>query len=97
MIRARFSGKVSVKRVNIFKPAWIRVFGIPFSSGYGNNLDYLKEEFQCSKAEKLESFKGVIVQITSNIIKVETKDRQQYSVHLGGCTQIQVANEKELP
>lgn len=47
-IRARFSGEqVTFKHLNIFSPAWIKVYGIPFSAGYGNNMDIMETEFSC--------------------------------------------------
>jgi len=38
-IRARFSGTVSIKKNTIFSPAWTKVYGIPFTAGYGSNKD----------------------------------------------------------
>ena len=53
-IRARFGGNIiDLKRVDIFSPSWIRVYGIPFSAGYGNNRDLVEEDFQCEEIQDL--------------------------------------------
>lgn len=41
-IRARFSGEqVNLKHFSIFSPGWIRIYGVPYSAGYGNNMDVM--------------------------------------------------------
>lgn len=90
-IRARFSGTaVNVKRNTIFSPAWTKVYGIPFSAGYGNNLDVMKDNFSCTQSDdKLKVFSGTIVDINKNVIEVSTRNGDKYTVHLGGCTKLE--------
>ncbi len=47
-IRARFSGTVNIKKNTIFSPSWTKVYGIPFSAGYGNNRDISEDNFSCT-------------------------------------------------
>lgn len=95
-IRARFSGSVNIRKNTIFSPAWTKVYGIPFSAGYGNNKDISEDNFSCieSSPEKLKVFSGRIEEITKNVIQVQSKTGDRYTVHLGGCTKIESVAEK---
>lgn len=87
-----------MKQFNIFSPSWIQVYGIPFSAGYGSNLDYTSIEFQCRTSQDLSVFKGVIVSINRNVIVVKEENTgETYTVHLSGCTRLETATVTELP
>ena len=45
-------------------------------------------EFSCEESQSAEVFSGKIVKITNNIIEVNTKHGEEYTVHLGGCTKL---------
>ena len=98
-IRARFSGSsVNIKHVDIFSPKWVKVYGIPYSGGYGNNMDIMDTEFKCDEVEgDLEVFSGHIESITRNVVNVKDKHGDSYTVHLGGCTRLEAATGRELP
>ena len=86
--------------MTIFSPIWSKVYGIPYSAGYGNNMDVMETEFSCDTfgEDDLEVFDGKIVSINSNYIDVKAKTGDEYKVHLGGCTRIEtVSQEKEIP
>lgn len=75
-IRTRFSGvgQVGVKSLTIFSPAWVKVYGLPYSGGYGNSMDIMNTEFSCATTEEsqdLDVFKGYISRITRNFIDVK--------------------------
>lgn len=99
-IRARFSGEqVTFKHLSIFSPAWIKVYGIPFSAGYGNNMDIMETEFSCETygEDELDVFDGKILRVDRNVVDVRAKTGDEYTVHLGGCTRIETATEHEIP
>jgi hypothetical protein len=88
-IRARFSGTVSIKKNTIFSPAWTKVYGIPFTAGYGSNKDLSEDNFSCTESsDKLQVFSGKIEDINKNVLTVLSKSGDRYTVHLGGCTRI---------
>jgi len=47
-IRARFSGTVSIRKNTIFSPSWTKVYGIPYTAGYGSNRDITDDNFSCT-------------------------------------------------
>ena len=97
-IRARFSGEVvKIKHSTIFSPSWIRVYGLPFSGGYGNSMDIMDLDFQCEEVADLEILSGVIASITQNVINVKDHNGDIYTVHLGGCTRLETARKSEIP
>lgn len=94
-IRARFSGTVNIRKNTIFSPAWTKVYGIPFSAGYGNNRDISEDNFSCTESsDKLKIFSGRVDDITKNVIQVTSKTGDKYTVHLGGCTKIESVADK---
>lgn len=48
-IRARFSGSVNIKKHTIFSPSWTKVYGIPYTAGYGSNKDISEDNFSCTE------------------------------------------------
>lgn len=97
-IRARFSGTVSIKKNTIFSPTWTKVYGLPYTAGYGSNKDIVDNNFSCTESsENLKVFNGKVEDVTKNLIQVISKNGERYSVHLGGCTKIESIAEKELP
>lgn len=97
-IRARFGGEIiNIKHSTIFSPSWIKVYGIPFSAGYGNNMDIMETDFKCEEVADLEVFSGRIESITRNVINVKDKHGDSYTVHLGGCTRLETATKKDIP
>ena len=88
-----------MKNLNIFSPAWIKVYGIPYSAGYGNNMDIMETEFSCETygEDSLEIFDGKILSVNRNTVEIRAKTGDEYVVHLGGCTRIETATQKEIP
>ena len=75
----------------------MKVYGIPYSAGYGNNMDLMETDFKCEEVSDQKIFRGKIVSINKNIISVKDKTNDVYSVHLGGCTRLESATGKDLP
>ena len=51
-------------------------------------MDVMETEFSCEESQSAEVFSGKIVKITKNVIDVQTKNGEDYTVHLGGCTKL---------
>lgn len=64
-------------------------------------MDIMETEFSCETLSEgdddLSVFDGKIVQVTRNFIVVRDSHNDEYTVHLGGCTRIETATEKDLP
>ena len=47
------NSRIKRVKIRIFHPAWIKVYGIPYSAGYGNNLDIMEMNFVCTVSAEL--------------------------------------------
>lgn len=101
-IRARFTnvGTLNVKRNNIYSPAWTKVYGIPFSAGYGSNADFQQADYSCSSDpvnNNYKVFNGKVDSINKNIMNVIGGNGDRYTVYLGSCTKIESIGDKDIP
>lgn len=96
-IRTKFSDEqVKVKHLNIFSASWIKVYGVPFSTEYGNNVDLEETKFSCEAdaEDEVDVFEGKIVRVEKNVVEVKEKSGNECSVRLGGCTRIETTTDR---
>jgi len=99
-IRARFTGNINIRRNSIYSPAWVKVFGIPYSAGYGSNGDVQQGDYSCTVDDKdsnIRSFGGRVDFVNKNYMNIVGSKGDKYTVYLGGCTKIEAIGNNELP